>query len=786
MAQAQDPAAYVYQGIWTNWTRGSSTWGLTLTLHPDNAVLVTSSLAVFVTLAGSQLWTIVRFTLHQTGSRPQPVPSTPNHTKQQVILRNAPTDLSTARLMAYIAWFSRGKQGKVSPRAICISVFALVHAILFMVAGTFSNLAISAGSPIEGTAVLSRSKHCGTWDPAYFDVVAAGNNPETDETLAMSNEYITKAVANAQLSVEYARKCYLSQQTSGQVLSACNVMKKPRLKWTNRSNESCPFGGELCDRESNVIVYETETINSHHHLGINAKPEDRLDYRRITSCAVLNDTNLVRDWDGAIDTEGDVFERKTAHAFYGPSTYKGTEWTYAYSNFAALYDNFTVQVTTPYQVDAELAYAAADPAWSVSDFEPISELQQESADLILFFLSFSGMYLEETDDPWFSAHRKREFSNAPPIMQERFARDAAISTIGCTEQHQFCTSDGVCTPYGGFDQVQNDASFNAALDGHRNATFDRMLRAVTSGGMKEVVEKLSVTNSPLLAVNEIATGSTVVSLPLPIDQWERELTYWHSIAMAQMQRTVVQWSSGQISPDPKYLLKPVEEQDKWFCQNQLIPSTVYQSFSIMSIILIAIFGTLVIVISLNIEALARVLRRCLRRSKPRKDWDNDDMLKLPGSFRDSVWKPRPPPKDKHPATPSTLYSGASPSKKAPMKTPPSTGTSIDNEMGSWTRSSSPTLPPADRSIPAITISPVPCETSHLTPHPIHRVDRDSWMAISLNGLDTTSVPIDTSGESPREHKRTSISLPDIGNSPTMQRLRNPMHFHVPRPPGSWI
>ncbi|KPI39618.1 uncharacterized protein AB675_3349 [Cyphellophora attinorum] len=725
--QVQDPAAYIYQGIWTDWTKGSDTWGLTLTLHPDNAVLVTSALAVFVTLAGSQLWTIVRFTLHQTGSRPQPVPSTPNHTKQQVILRNAPTDLATARLMAYDAWISRGrgKGRKLSPRAIWISVVAIVHALLFMVAGTFSNLAISTGSQVDGTAVLSRSSHCGIWNETYFDIVAGGNNPSSSETLDLSTKYIAKQVANVQLSVESR---------------------------------------------------------------INAKPQDRLDYRRITTCAVLNDTDRVRDWDGEIDVTSDVFERKTAHAYYGPSSYKHTDWTYAYSNFASLYDNFTVQVTTPYQVDAEIYWALSDPAYSTSDFEPIEGLLQSSADVSLFFLSFSGMYLEAIDDPWFSANRLHEVDIPVPLMRRRFARDAAISTMGCTEQHQFCTHDKICTPFGGFDQVQNHQPFVEAMTGHRNATFDRMLRAIAFSSMKEVVEKLSVTNSPLLAVNEIATANTVVSMPLPATQWQRELMYWHSIAMAQVQRNVVQWSSGQIAPDPQFLLPPQEEQDKWFCQNQLIPSTVYQSFSIMSIILILIFGMLIIVVSLNVEALARLLRRCLRRSEPRKDWDNDDMLKLPGKFRDSFWRPRPPPKDKNksPTTPTTPTSrwGRSPSALAP----PSTGLSNDTTAVSWTRCSSPTLPPADRVIPVITIS---TEASHVdqssSPYSSRRPHRDSWMAISLNELEAATHSSNSPAQAqPEDRKRLSRTLYEVCHSPSMQRLKNPLNFHVPRPRGSWI
>ena len=103
MQHAQDASAYAFEGIWVNWSKGG-TKGLTWTLCPTNATILISTLAVFVTMAGGQLWTILRFSLHQLRATPQSRTTTMLHKQQQVVLRNAATDLTTLRLFFCLLW----------------------------------------------------------------------------------------------------------------------------------------------------------------------------------------------------------------------------------------------------------------------------------------------------------------------------------------------------------------------------------------------------------------------------------------------------------------------------------------------------------------------------------------------------------------------------------------------------------------------------------------------------------------------------------------------------------
>ena len=788
MAESQTTGAYIYEGLWTDWTKGKTN-GFTLTLCPDQAVLITSALAVFVTLSGSQLWTIVRFTLHQTKGRPKSTIMSPTqHTKQQLILRNAATDLSTARLMTDLAWSTR-RDKKLSARTMAIAVFALFHALLFMVAGTFSNRIISAGSNTDSSLVLIRGNACGIWNQTYYGIAGNGNNPESYETLNLSTQFNMQKAHNVQLSLQYAQECYLKAQDTQSLSSACKTMKVPRLEFTTAEG-TCPFDVDICHQGSQGLVIETDVIDSHLHLGINSKASDRLTYQRRTTCAVVNDTNHVTDWDGEIEPGTVNVAKETAYAFYGPVLYKGdnVNFTYSYSNFAALYDNFTNQVSIPYQVGAQMAWAQADPQWSVSDFDPIPELVQDSGDLILFFLSYTGKYLTEVTDPWFCATTRRSTGSPVPLMEELYIRDTAISTLGCVEQHKFCTSAGLCTDYLGFDQVQNNSTFNLALTGNQNATFDRMLRAATETTLGRVVEGLGVTSTPIVAAQALAVGNAVVSLSLPDDQWKLELDFWHSIAMAELQRTIVQWGTGQIAAEAQFLLKPETEQDKWFCGNVAVPSTVYQSFNMVAIILIVAFGTLIITISLNIERIAHLIRRCLGKAAPRKAWDHDDMLKLSNRIRDSFFRPKPPPKDPEHMPPLPMETPTIVVQSPTIRQISHSKSSYTASDEGWKRSSSPTLP-MDDMCNAISVSDTsPPRTGELAdPWQAIRHDRNSWMAISLNGSDAgvsnaANPPVSSSlqvDSTPEQRARQSSIIRNFDK-------KGPRQYHLPLNHGTWI
>src|SRR5277367_3253608 len=186
MSEALDPAAYVYEGFWINWTKGRTN-GLTLTLCPTSANLLIATLALFVTMSGGQLWTIVRFALHQARASDRYETLGVLHNQQQVILRNATTDVATARLFIRLAWSWRKTAVKLFSRSMVIVLLAISHAVFFMVAGAFSAALTNAGQ-----SVLSRSPYCGDFNQSYLATVDNGVNPSTTNTFHLSLEFIAQ------------------------------------------------------------------------------------------------------------------------------------------------------------------------------------------------------------------------------------------------------------------------------------------------------------------------------------------------------------------------------------------------------------------------------------------------------------------------------------------------------------------------------------------------------------------------------------------------------------------
>lgn len=751
MADALIPVGKIYEGFWIDWTR-NRLLGCTLTLCPTSTTVLTNSLAMWVTLCGIQLWTIIRYTLHQRGSSLQMEARTPHFSGQQIILRNTGSALTTAYRMLTWAWNTRSSTGQRSVRTLAIAVLAVVYAVAFTIAGMFSNNAIFA-PPINGnSAVLLRNSRCGVWNQTIFEIVELKQYKDYAE-FELFAQNAAKRAYEVQLSLEYAQECYIPPKTTTELSSTCRSLKQTALGSSSSSPASCPFAPQMCLEGSDAIVFDTGVLDSHEDFGINSVRHDRLNYRRITTCAVLDSATYVEGWNGTLASlNGPRPSPQAAHAYYGQALDRGTNWTYSYSNFASFYDNFSVDATTPYQVGVKEALAPTEPQWLDSEFDPIQEIAKETADITLIFLSFTGMYLGPVNDPWFLATEHYHFDSPLPFTQDRYSRDTAISTLGCTEQHKFCTTDNVCTDFLGYNQVQNNASFNTILTPHQNATFDRMIRAVQYSRIQNIVRFLAATTTPLLAAKGSFDGNSgvTISTVLPDNQWKLELEHWHSIALAELQRTVARWATGQVVAEPGFLVNATDPQDLWFCDSLIVPSAVYTSFSVFAIVLILVLGCLVIIAGMYVERIASLFRGCLRKSTPRRPWDRDDMIEL--QRRKTV----------------TLHQRTSAANRTTTCYAASQSSSFG--LGTGLRAQpvvTSDLGIADQSVPQRQYARLPRVKTRLTPsinrdttyQPSSHFMRESWMPISL-----CSHKSDTSLEDPkantfirRQSRQVSVS-----------------------------
>ena len=260
------PESHIFTGAWINWSRGLIL-GSTITLSQRDGTLLTAFLGIFVTVAGAAFWRILSFLIHQYRAKQGVTDAI--HQQQQAILRNSSTPGGAAWQLAQLAWYCRKSAAKSIVRSLPFIILAICNMLLFAVAGVFSAEVTKAA----GNETLIHSPNCG-----YYLPPANQSEMPTSQTI-IGPDFLT---ANDTLAATaYSRDCY-GQEPSG---SQCYQYPKPNIPFTNQT-VACPFGDDIC-RDSGGFMLDTGLIDSHTTLGINARHSDRVQYRKVTTCAVL-------------------------------------------------------------------------------------------------------------------------------------------------------------------------------------------------------------------------------------------------------------------------------------------------------------------------------------------------------------------------------------------------------------------------------------------------------------------------------------------------------------------
>jgi hypothetical protein len=131
---------------------------------------------------------------------------------------------------------------------------------------------------------------------------------------------------------------------------------------------------------------------------------------------------------------------------------------------------------------------------------------------------------------------------------------------------------------------------------------------------------------PLLARKQVIL---VVSSFLPDNQWEMEAEYFFSIGMAHLQRGVVNYGTGQMSPDTSFIAVANTASDKWLCQNLIVRGTSFESFSLLALTLVFVLGTLIVLFSLVVDDIFAFIQRHWNRGATGRDmWKANDTLQI--------------------------------------------------------------------------------------------------------------------------------------------------------------
>jgi hypothetical protein len=266
--------APVYTGIWTNHSLGP-VQGLTLTLGLREGAYLIAFLTFYVTVTGSQFWALARFVGHQTSLWRTERDGL--HIQHQLILRNNVTPFSALWELCRVTAKWRNIAKRLFLRSLPLLLLSAGTLIVFTVASIFASQVTKAA----GTRVLINSPNCGTYDHTGGHLngpTAAANFFDSDFGHVARQTYNSTTKATS-----YSRACYNSANDP----LLCNVYSSPQIKFTTQ-NTTCPFAARAC--LDGVAPYQMDTglIDSHESLGVNAKPEDRVKFRHLSTCAIID------------------------------------------------------------------------------------------------------------------------------------------------------------------------------------------------------------------------------------------------------------------------------------------------------------------------------------------------------------------------------------------------------------------------------------------------------------------------------------------------------------------
>lgn len=616
MSTAEGAASYIHEGLWHDWSK-PAVLGLTLTVNAYHASIISPAIAIFVAVAGSQLWRLFQFGLHQY--RASGRPSDFLYHQQQVVLRNTGADLNTIwRLLRLgIAWRHQ-KDIPVLRKSIPLLFWSLLHFVIVIVASVLSTWILSAGN-----RALSRSPFCGTFNQTYFATVYSANvsDPEVPRLAMEYAAYINERWAAVQQHVDI---CSTS-------VEGCDIGTGQDLTYSSRLMPgSCPFGGDVCHPDiDGAMSFDTGYLSSMDHLGINAPEKDRISFRFTAQCAPLNDAKYTTGWQ-SVPADDESSTSKISDAMYGIGATSARNATYSITELNVTCDQrATMQ---PYSLDAQYAAAGGSIEEASATFNPISELQIADADVSLLLLSFNNAYNGPVSDPWFAASTPYNDSNAFCLEQDKvfYLRDRPLTGLGCTQQWQVCNTtkdsdldNGHCTPAMGMYQLDNlmfggtelqDLVFSPA----QLALISRFDQVAVRSSYYFTAYALSKATSPPLKARNLI--STTAGLPLPATQWQEETKYWTDILLSYLQQSWLDFSTGQFSPRTEYInmtgpvkhhdhIDPIDVAASEICANQIVQTTTYRNFNFFALITTFVLGTIIIVLGLSIEDVIGTIRQ---------------------------------------------------------------------------------------------------------------------------------------------------------------------------------
>ncbi|GAW15864.1 hypothetical protein ANO14919_052860 [Xylariales sp. No.14919] len=593
----------VYLGIWTNWSRGQ-VLGLTLTLRRREANLLVAFTALFIAFIATRFWKVVCFAFHRLYSTATSQSAV--YHQRQAILRNSSTPEGSIQQLVRLIWANRHMSDRYAP--LLPTIVALLCITAFTAAGGLS----SQISTAVGTEVLIRSLNCGILDRKNVPSTSDGQVTETQAFFALA----PRKAENIDNAANYAQQCY--SNGTARNLDCGRFVTKQLTKFVD-DDALCPFEEKMCRSSSKNLRIDSGYISSHEHLGINSP--DKFFARNVLHCAPI----MTDDYTSQLSTSMGNITLYHYGSLLSPSGLK--DYVFAAESIDSQYafglsPDFPA-VGSNYRVSPLIYFVRNKTAVnSASSFIPISPLFREDADVTLIFLSGEGViHSAPSTDEWYRVSPNKvnadEATGLTIDRTEIYLPLEPASPLGCVDQYQFChgdiqhcgllasNSDARCSAehlfnttisYGNSNSTSGDpfSYFMAGFSGYQSITIGELLGQL---GSTSLASKTSLTSA--------------IQAPLPSNQWQLDVIHWWDITKASLQAAYlgIPYFNPPDSSLLEYRTNFTSQGLKKLCNNQMIKSTEYTSFSVFGLLFTFIVGFSIVLISYLLEPISRILYR---------------------------------------------------------------------------------------------------------------------------------------------------------------------------------
>lgn len=207
--------------------------------------------------------------------------------------------------LAKAAWKDRHHGKPALSTYILLIIAAALHGIAFTAAGILASRVTSAKSE-----VLLRSDTCGFWR-------FIGNHNWVNQPKDVVR-FEANVNAQAIRASQFVAECYNSTS-----LANCNTYGRRLLRYNVSTHTDCPFDPVMCSQDT-VIKLDTGFVDSLYDLGVNSKPSDRVEFRKITECTPVTTDGFTQTY------TSQNLSKEIAESFAGLENIEGGAFTAFY------------------------------------------------------------------------------------------------------------------------------------------------------------------------------------------------------------------------------------------------------------------------------------------------------------------------------------------------------------------------------------------------------------------------------------------------------------------------